>query len=226
MALAMDVVHAVFASPLLFPKKHGAALEKALPFVEEVYGPSLGRTPCTEALPSGPRAAFQGKLLHVSYHSLPDDGRKFLKLAVVFVLTLAWVALYPTGLKLRCALCAVIYSFTESSFTYFERGACYTSVAQFFGNLLYIPVLLDVYGIYLENRPLLYVLFFPLNVWLLELVEGALIVWVFGHNVAWCYLDYADEFAWGWLRVGHAVWWWGMGVACLLAYPLLQALTG
>lgn len=221
----MDAVRAVFASPLLFPKKHGAALERALPLVAEVYGPSLGQTPSTEVLPPGPRAVFRGKLFHVSYHSLPDDGRKLLKLAVVLMMSLAWVAFYPTGLKMRCVLCAVIYSFIESSFTYFQRGACYTSVAQFLGNLLYIPVLLDVYGMYLENSPLLYVFFFPLNVWLLELVEGALIVCLFGHNVAWSYLDYADEFAWGNLRVGHAVWWWGLGVACLLAYPMLRAVT-
>merc|ERR1712039_912954 len=96
-----------------------------------------------------------------------------------------------------------------------ERRAPYTSAAQFMGNLLYIPVLLDTYGWLFEGSPALYVLFFPLDVWLLEVVLHYAIVFIWGHNVAWCYKDYADEFLDGAVRVGHGAAWWVLGVFCL-----------
>lgn len=230
MAAVPQVLRDIFASPLLFPKKAGAELQRALPFAEEVYGPLGGSevdraAAAAKADSRGVRAQRLGRVLHVYYHSIPDDGQRGLKILVLLAAALVWLLFYPAAMKLRCFACAVAYSFAESAFTLLERGKPYTSAAQFVGNLLYIPVLLDAYGSVLGSSPLLYVLLFPFNVWLLEAVVGYAIVWVHGYNVAWCYLDYADEFLHGNLRLGHGIWWWGLGAACLVIYPPLLAVS-
>lgn len=130
-----------------------------------------------------------------------------------------------TALKVRCVGCALIYSFMELCFTTLERGAGYTSLAQFYTILLYAPILLDAYGGLLSGRPLAYVLLFPLNVWLLELVVGHAIIWMHGHNVAWCYADYADTFWNGCARLGHAPAWLALGAVCHHIYPPLVQMT-
>ena len=223
MEWAHDVAHTVFQSPLLFPKKRGEALQLAMPFVEEVYGSlprgGSGRSASSSTGDRGSRAQRLGRVLHVTYHSIPEQ--RVMKCAVLFCAALVWILLYPFALKVRCVASAVVYTFVESAFTHFERGVACTSAAQFVGNLLYTPVLLDVHGWAFEGRPCLYVLLFTFNVWLLEVVVGFTIIWVHGHNVAWCYLDCADEFLNGCIRLGHGIWWLGLGCACYVGYPLL-----
>lgn len=109
----------------------------------------------------------------------------------------------------------------EFIFTLLERGESYTSFAQFWGNLLYLPILLDIYTNVLGHSPVAYVLCFPLNIWLLELVLGAVFTWVYGHNVAWNYRDYADAYVDGCVRVGHGLCWLVLGAACYVFYPAL-----
>lgn len=128
--------------------------------------------------------------------------------------------LYPTDLKLRCLLLSLAYSFLEFGFTYFERGIAYTSLAQILANLIYMPLLLDVYR-RLVTGALFYILLFPVNIWILELVQGVGISAIYGANVAWTYADYADEMCGGLIRLGHAVWWWGLGLILWVIYPYI-----
>ena len=82
----------------------------------------------------------------------------------------------------------------EIVLTYVLLACRYTSLAQFGANLLYIPVLLHGYHAVFGGSALAFIALFPLNVWVLEVVEEWCIVRpVFGRNVAWCYLDYSDE---------------------------------
>merc|ERR1711920_248203 len=99
------------------------------------------------------------------------------------------------------------------------------SWAQFWGNLLYIPLLLDAYLTLFSGAPLLGVVLFPLNVWLLEIVEGHVIIWVYGRNVAWCYSDYAGCYCNGCVRLGHAPFWLGLGAMATVLYPWLVWVT-
>ena len=63
-----------------------------------------------------------------------------------------------------------------------------------------------------------YILLFPFNIWLLEIVQGIAVMWFHGgYNVAWCYSDYSDVAFYGCLRLGHGVWWLGMGAALVVA---------
>ena len=141
---------------------------------------------------------------------------------VVLLLSLLLWLIHPLDTKLRCLALSLGYSFIEYNFTYFERGKAYTSMAQFVANVLYMPLLVDLYSHFLWRFPFLYMSLFPINIWLLEIVQGLAIQWIYGRNVAWCYADYADELFNGLIRIGHAIWWWGLGVALWLFYPFIQ----
>mmetsp|Transcript_24761 Transcript_24761/g.66805 ORF Transcript_24761/g.66805 Transcript_24761/m.66805 type:complete len:123 (-) Transcript_24761:279-647(-) len=119
------------------------------------------------------------------------------------MLAAVWLVLYPWKLKLMTIMAATAYSFTESMFTFGERGAPYTSVAQYWANLIYSPILLVAYGRYLRDHHVLYVFLFPANVWVLEVIVQALITAVHGRNVAWTYLDYTDSYFDGAIRIGQ-----------------------
>ena len=163
----------------------------------------------------------------------------------IMVLAFAyWVCLVPLATKIKSVVGAIAYSFTEFGFTkYIERGGPtapvyggplgYTSLAQFTANVLYVgPVLLNGYSHVVtklmsvlvaescENDSNdaygpIYVMFFPFNVWLYEALLDFVLKWFYGRNVAWRYDDYADTFCNSACRLGHAPFWWLLGVVCL-----------
>ena len=194
--------------PLLFPKKTGEAYERALPFVREIY-----------AAPSSGNSQVVAKLGPMRFHSFRPAARWRLVIGLFLIHVAAW----PLGVMVRALVCALLYSCIESTFTLLERGAPYTSDAQFWGNLLVLPFTLELYSALVPRSAVAFIALFPLNIWLLEVVEGHAIAYVYGRNVAWCYADYSDEFYHGWLRLGHAVWWLGLGAICFVLYPILQA---
>ena len=202
--MSLRLVHAIFQSALLFPKKSGTQLQEGRREVDRVYGKTSGTW----------------QLLHITFHPVSQPRRR----ALLTLLSLVWLVAYPAAMKLRCSLLALSYSFMEFSFTRFERGRAYTSAAQFGANLIYMPVLVDVYEHFFRQIPSCYILLFPLNIWILELIQGLAISYIFGYNVAWCYADYADEFCFGFARIGHAVWWWGLGLLLYVFYPTFHAL--
>merc|ERR1712137_1317334 len=70
----------------------------------------------------------------------------------------------------------------------------------------------------LGERSLLYVCLFPVNIWILEVVEEFIIKLIWGRNVAWCYCDYADEYLSGCIRLGHGIFWMALGMGCFVGY--------
>lgn len=204
--------------PLLFMKVSGDEHARATPAVNEMYGDG---TPAGEG-----RAVVAGKLLHMTCHALPQCGRSLHgRQCILLGLGIVWLGLVPLPMKMRCLLGAAAYSGTEWWFTLLERGKGYTSVAQFIANLGYLPILLDGYGVLLKDWPNMYVALFPLNVWLLEIVVGHAIIAIYGHNVAWCYEDYADAYCAACFRLGHTPFWLGLGAICLFVYEPLVEVT-
>jgi|ERR1712129_88928 len=156
MAVAREVAHLLFRSPFLFPMKMGAELKRVLPYVAEVCGAkAAGVAPVSNPY----RSRCLDKVFHVSYHSIPKDGLQHYKFLELVVAVAVWLLAYPAAMKLRCIICAALYSFTECTFTYFERGRPCTSFAQFCGSS--------------REKSILYVVFLPLNIWLFEIVEGS-----------------------------------------------------
>lgn len=209
--------------PTFFQKLKGAELQTALPYVHELYGLKTG----VGTLRVDERRSRQtGSIVHLRVHSIPGRGRDLsIRVGALLFAAMLWAIAFSRALQLRCLVCALLYSFSESAFTLGERGVAYTTLSQFVGVLLYTPILLDGYAELFCKHPVAYVACFPLNVWLLELLVGLGITWMHGHNVAWCYADYADTFFFGQARVGHAPAWLGLGCVCYWLYPWLQTTT-
>eukprot|EP00930_Biecheleria_cincta_P003001 TRINITY_DN103942_c0_g1_i1.p1 TRINITY_DN103942_c0_g1~~TRINITY_DN103942_c0_g1_i1.p1 ORF type:complete len:241 (+),score=24.50 TRINITY_DN103942_c0_g1_i1:206-928(+) len=209
--------------PTFFWKLRGAELEAALPYVYELY---RSKTLVGSAHAGQQRSRQIGSILHLRVHSIPSRGCDFsIRFGALLIAAMVWTTVFSRALQLRCVVCALLYSFSESAFTLGERGVAYTTLAHFVGVILYTPILLDGYAELLSDHPVAYVACFPLNVWLLELLVGLGIVWMHGHNVAWCYADYADTFFFGQARAGHAPAWLGLGCVCYWLYPWLQTTT-
>jgi len=177
------------------------------------------------------------QLFHVSVHEVPGGRGSLLRqvrLMGISACFLFWMLVYPPSVQLRSLVAACLYTLIEYTFTWFSDGKSFTSFAQWWGNLLYTPILLDIYwqvivGTQLTTPSydvaLVYVLLFPFNVWLLEIVLDQWFVLIYGRNVAWCYCTYSDSYVGGSVRLGHGIFWIVMGMGCLAVYPTLRSLT-
>lgn len=164
------------------------------------------------------------KVFHISCHSFPKKYN--IQRQLLYYSTLvAWAIFLPNPSKLRAMFGATAYSFIEYSFTYLNDGKAYTSFAQYFGNLIYVPVLLDGYGFLFYHNKFMYVLLFPFNIWLLEIVLDCIFQVLYGRNVAWCYHSYNDSKLNGIIRIGHGKFWILLGIACYIIYPSLRQFT-
>ena len=178
------------------------------------------------------------QLLHVSVHEIPGGRGSLLRqfrLCLISSALFFWLYFYDPPTQLRSLLAATAYTFIEYIFTGYENSDNFTSFAQFWGNLLYTPILLDVYwsvvvgssdgGMPSALQAMSYVMLFPFNVWLLEIVLDQWFLIVYGRNVAWCYCTYTDSLVGGSVRVGHALYWLLLGMGCLVVYPTAQYWT-
>eukprot|EP00389_Voromonas_pontica_P016424 GDKH01025669.1.p1 GENE.GDKH01025669.1~~GDKH01025669.1.p1 ORF type:complete len:212 (+),score=13.76 GDKH01025669.1:168-803(+) len=100
----------------------------------------------------------------------------------------------------------------------FEMG--HTTLAQFWGNVICLPVCLLYYH-YFFRDPVWRICLFPLNIWALELVQGYFFLAFFGRNVAWHYVGWDALFN-GNIRLAYAIPWMGLGVIIEVGFaPIL-----
>ena len=225
---------------VLFPKKKGLALTAAQPYVKEVYQNQYPKAALPKCPSGGVRSYKIGQIGHISYHSIPSSTGWFGLLFLSFVFL--YSPLHTPEMKVVSVVGAFLYTLAESAFTRIERGKNYTSLAQFIANLVYIPVLLQLYPVALRTLVvpgssssssssggpgfLPFVLLYPLNIWLLEVLQQLFILTpIWGHNVAWCYKDYSDEFLGGAIRIGHAPAWWALGAAVWYGKGAIEAIA-
>ena len=135
-------------------------------------------------------------------------------------LFLAWFRLATPTYRGVGVFGATAFSLIETFWTYLfapDGIPGHTTWAQWFANLLYAPILLLWYPALLPGASsaarILRVALYPLNVWLLEIVEGYGLMALFGRNVAWTYEGLPDALFHGNIRLAYAVPWIGMGYA-------------
>ena len=81
---------------------------------------------------------------------------------------------------------ALGFSVIETS-QYARTGrGCFTSVDQFFANVVYCSLVIDKWQS-MAISVWLRVLLGPLTIWLLEVVQNYALLLAFGRNTAWCY---------------------------------------
>lgn len=166
---------------------------------------------------------------HVTIHHIPRKRSTFSAYGLPALFLLLWWQ-YSVAVKMRSIIVATVFTVMEYYFTWYTSGQSYTSFAQFWANLLYAPIMLDYYHILVQNvawgrnPAALYILMFPANVWVFELIFSMVFTLVYTRNVAWCYCDHADSLCRGAIRLGHWPWWMCLGTICYILYPALQYL--
>eukprot|EP00746_Dinoflagellata_sp_MGD_P134987 gnl/MRDRNA2_/MRDRNA2_68892_c0_seq1.p1 gnl/MRDRNA2_/MRDRNA2_68892_c0~~gnl/MRDRNA2_/MRDRNA2_68892_c0_seq1.p1 ORF type:complete len:192 (+),score=12.36 gnl/MRDRNA2_/MRDRNA2_68892_c0_seq1:121-696(+) len=145
-----------------------------------------------------------------------------LKFSILAVVAVVWLFGSTGENKIRAVLLGSVYSCIEYSWNWLLDGVGHTTKEQWVANFFYLPV-----GFFSACRILymlpapLFVVFFPANIFLLEIIEGYIMMIVFdGCNPAWIYNTW-DGFCHGNCRWLYAPVWCGMGVIVwFLAGPL------
>eukprot|EP00971_Amphidinium_carterae_P056221 1109428-Amphidinium_carterae.1 len=95
----------------------------------------------------------------------------------------------------------------------------HSSFAQFWMNILYTPILLQLYRSIISEA-WLRVALFPLNVWLLEIVQGYALIALVGRNIAWSYHGW-DSYCHGNIKLLYVFPWLGLGAVVEMSWDLL-----
>eukprot|EP00759_Apiculatamorpha_spiralis_P025597 PhF_6_TR29041/c0_g1_i1/m.42281 len=97
----------------------------------------------------------------------------------------------------------------------------FTTVEQFMMNVLYIPILTFGYSAIIPTW-WLRVALSPFNLWLLEIVEGTILMALYGgYNPAWDYSDRPDGYVKGMIKLGHWKFWVVLGFLMELVKALV-----
>ena len=65
---------------------------------------------------------------------------------------------------------------------------------------------------------------FPLNIWVMEIIQGYGLVWIFGRNVAWSYKGYPDAMFHGNIRTNYLIPWMGLGLGLELLWGWVEGM--
>ncbi|KAI8873572.1 hypothetical protein GQ42DRAFT_25776 [Ramicandelaber brevisporus] len=148
-----------------------------------------------------------------------------------------WLLVTDWPMRIRCLLGALGFSLTEFTFyttTYEtpEGGIVFapfdprcrkghTTLQQFVCNVLYIPVVADLYFAIVPKSLIWRTLLWPINIWVLEVIQGYVMVYLYGYNPAWSYRGPFTYFH-GNIRIGHGLFWIPMGLAVSLIYTFIM----
>jgi len=112
------------------------------------------------------------------------------KALVVVLSGVVWLYGLPASVQVTSVVGAFTYAVLESSWYTFWTSQPFTTLEQFYLNLLWLPVAINAFRAWITPLTLR-LLLYPLNFWLLEIACGYYLMWLFrGYNVAW---DYSEE---------------------------------
>jgi len=160
-----------------------------------------------------------GKFLSVwTTHVLPRNQRP-LRYGVILVLFLLWFSLLTTRQKVMGLLSSTFYSGVEFFFCRCMYGEFYTTSSQWFLNVLYLPAMFKFFFPFVDHSIVLFTLTFPFQVWLLEIIQGYFLIWLYGHNVAWSYAG-DNVYFHGNIKLTMYHWWALLGLVIIVGWPL------
>ncbi|EER05030.1 hypothetical protein Pmar_PMAR009209 [Perkinsus marinus ATCC 50983] len=170
------------------------------------------------------------------FPTLPTHRPRLASFMIPIIFAVWWSFTDDTE-KIRSVCGAVIYAFIESAYLTFHEGHFNSTFAQFWCNIWYHPIVMDVYRraaipaltaflldrsdllrFHFDHDPLvlasvLAVCLMPINIWCLEAVQGYLIILLYGENIAWDYSYSKFSFAGGNCNLAMVVEWLVFGLA-------------
>ncbi|KAF9365404.1 hypothetical protein BGX34_010130 [Mortierella sp. NVP85] len=128
-------------------------------------------------------------------HPIPILGYVLIALVVI-----QWWHATSLAVKIQSLVGAGLFSCTEYTFYTmtvedpdgtvrvkpFAGRPGHTTVHQYIMNVFYIPILIQGYHALISST-FLRVLLFPLNIWVLEIIQGYTLIYLIGYNAAWSY---------------------------------------
>ena len=168
------------------------------------------------------------------WSNISDSDKRPWRVAIVACLWYYWFYYVSPIQRGLTFLAAPVYALIETTFTtlrhedenntpiYGWTGEFgHTTFVQFWANMLYLPILLHYYRDVVP--PALYpgyvrVLLFPFNIWLLEIIEGYFIMFLFDYNVAWDYGDAWDSHFNGNIKLSYYFFWAALGAVIEVGY--------
>eukprot|EP01043_Picozoa_sp_COSAG02_P041437 COSAG02_NODE_3435_length_6748_cov_4.963303_5_plen_346_part_00 len=123
--------------------------------------------------------------------------------------------------RTRGAVMALAFSAIETIQYVRTRRGCFTTVDQFFANIVYCSVVLDRWQLMTFEVWWLRVLMGPLTIWLLEVVQNYALLFAFGRNTAWCYTGATYGYCHGAIDLAMCHLWWMLATVLEVAHPLV-----
>ena len=116
-----------------------------------------------------------------------------------------------------CLIIAIGFAIIETIFRWYNDNG-YTTLEQFIMNFFYAPVSIHGYRSAIKV-PILRIIFFPLNVWVAELVMGSYLLYVHDRRV-WIYQDEYALFN-GFITLSFVLYWILLGSLVVLVFDHL-----
>ncbi|KAF9210004.1 hypothetical protein BGZ49_008502 [Haplosporangium sp. Z 27] len=167
----------------------------------------------------------------------------FLGYILIALVVIQWAHATSLAVKIQCLIGAALFSCTEYTFYTmtveapdgtvtvkpFAGRPGHTTIHQYIMNVFYIPILIHGYHA-LITPTWLRILLFPINIWVLEVIQGYTLIYLIGYNAAWTYKGY-DAFFHGTIKLTYVHHWLMMGAAIELvilpyALPLSYTIAG
>jgi len=119
---------------------------------------------------------------------------KWKQIILIGALWTVWFCVTSLLQKRNALFAGVSFTVMESIFTKITTGKPHTTFAQFWAMVLIFPFVSERFRVILQFglyplEWLMKVVLFPFNAWVMEIIQGYLLTWYYGKNVAWNYSD-------------------------------------
>ena len=154
----------------------------------------------------------------------------------VALLAYSWSTYLQKSQKLNSLVYAAGFSIIEFIFTSFHSADKdgkmkmnfphinlangHTTWPQFWCNTATLWLFIDYYMQSIPS-PIIRLVLFPINIWLLEVIEGYFLIFLYGRNVAWTY-EGSDAFFSGNVKLSYWKYWLMLSGCLEIGYPTIQ----
>lgn len=123
--------------------------------------------------------------------------------------------------RTRGVAMALAFSVIETIQYARTRRGCFTTVDQFFANIVYCSVILDRWQLLTFEVWWIRILMGPLTIWVLEVVQNYVLLVAFGRNTAWCYTGATYGYCHGAIDLAMCHLWWILAAVLEVAHPYI-----
>ena len=197
-------------------KEHTTAVDNATPSMAHTDGSVPQPQPITTRSAPAVQAAEFRRVCRAGAGSFVQQ----LMSAVVICAGIALAVVFSDPrARARGVAMALAFSVIETIQYARTRRGRFTTVDQFFANIVYCSVILDRWQLMTFEVWWTRILMGPLTIWVLEVVQNYALLFAFGRNTAWCYTGTAYGYCHGAIDLAMCHLWWILAAVLEVAHP-------